>query len=93
MKNTGCFDDKEQPANPREFTPLGEGPHCKMRRLHLEFCFIYVDRLTCCLFCYSYALSKPVEPIREYIILAPAVMLSTHKFHPHHDLGSVWASD
>jgi len=35
MKNTGCFDDKEQPANPREFTPLGEDPHCKMRRLHL----------------------------------------------------------
>ena len=38
--------------------PLGEDLHCKMRRLHLEFCFIYVDRLTCCLFRYSYALSK-----------------------------------
>ena len=66
MKNTGCFDDKEQPANPREFTPLGEVPHCKMRRLHLEFCFIYVDRLTCCLFRYSSALSKPVAPIINY---------------------------
>ena len=31
-------------------------------RLHLRFCFIYVDRLTCCLFRYSIALSKPGHP-------------------------------
>lgn len=31
-----------------EFTPLGEDPQNKMHRSHLWFCFINVDRLTCC---------------------------------------------